>query len=84
MGITSLAVFVTGMWAMVLGVAAFLVVVVAPIDVYLFGGQGDPAAISLLQAAIAIGAVVALVFGLSSMKRVYLQRKLGRTSTSFH
>jgi hypothetical protein len=84
MGITSLAVFVTGMWAMVLGVAAFLVVAVAPIDVYLFGGQGDPAAISLLQASIAIAAVIALVFGLSRMKKFYLQRKLGRTSTSFH
>lgn len=76
MGIASLALFVTGMWAMVLAVAAFLVIFVAPIDQYVFDGQGGAASISLVQAAIAIVAVVALVFGLSRMKRIYLHKKL--------
>ena len=78
MGIASLALFVTGMWAMVLAVAAFLVIFVAPIDQYIFGGQGSAASISLVQAAIAIVAVVALVFGLSRMKRIYLHKKLNQ------
>ena len=76
MGLASLALFVSGMWIMVLAVAAFLVIFVAPIDATLFGGQGDAASISLVQAAIAIVAVIALVFGLSRMKRIYLQKKL--------
>lgn len=76
MGIASLALFVTGMWAMVLAVAAFLVMIVAPIDAILFDGVGNAAAISLVQAAIAIAAVIGLVFGLSRMKRLYLQKKL--------
>ena len=76
MGLASLALFVTGMWAMVLAVAAFLVIFVAPIDVTIFRGQGSAAGISLVQAAIAIVAVIALVFGLSRMKKIYLQKKL--------
>jgi len=65
------------MWAMILGVAAFLVILVAPIDTYLFDRQGDAATISIIQAAIALALVIALVFGLSRMKRLYLQKKLG-------
>jgi hypothetical protein len=76
MGLASLALFISGMWAMVLAVAAFLVIFVAPIDETLFGGKGSPASISLVQAAIAIVAVIVLVFGLSRMKRIYLQKKL--------
>lgn len=76
MGLASLALFISGMWVMVLAVAAFLVIFVAPIDVTLFDGEGSPASISLVQAAIAIVAVIALVFGLSRMKRIYLQKKL--------
>jgi Na+/melibiose symporter-like transporter len=71
-----LAVFVTGMWAMILAVAAFLVIFVAPIEVYLFGGQGERLAISAVQAAIAILIVIVLVLGLNRLKRVYLRKKL--------
>lgn len=78
MGIMSLAIFVTGMWSMVLAVAAFLVVIVAPIDIYLFDEQSTAELTSLVQAAIAIGAVIALVFGLTRMKRIYLKKKLGK------
>lgn len=65
-----------GMWAMILAVAAFLVAFVAPIEATLFGGSGDRLAVSAVQAAIAIAAVIVLVFGLSRMKRLYVHRKL--------
>ena len=76
MGLGSLALFMTGMWAMVLAVAAFLVAFVAPIGFYLFGSEDGRVTVSAIQATIAIVAVIALVFGLSRMKRIYLQRKL--------
>ena len=76
MGLGSLALFMTGMWAMVLAVAAFLVAFVAPIGLYLFGSEGSRVTVSAIQATIAIVVVIALVFGLSRMKRIYLQRKL--------
>ena len=74
MGLGGLALFMAGMWAMVLAVAAFLVLFVAPIDAQL-QGQGR-LVISMVQAAIAFIAVIALVLGLSRMKRIYLQKKL--------
>ena len=76
MGLGSLALFMTGMWAMVLAVAAFLVAFVVPIGFYLFGSEGSRVTVSAIQATIAIVVVIALVFGLSRMKRIYLQRKL--------
>jgi hypothetical protein len=76
MALTILALFMTGMWAMILTVAAFLVVFVAPIEIYLFGGDGERLTISAVQAAIAILAVIVLVLGLNRLKRIYLHRKL--------
>lgn len=76
MALTVLALFVTGMWAMILAVAAFLVIFVAPIEVYLFGGQGERLTISVIQAAIAILIVIVLVVGLNRLKRAYLHKKL--------
>lgn len=76
MGLGGLALFMAGMWAMILAVAAFLVAFVAPIEATLFGGSGDRLAVSAVQAAIAIAAVIVLVFGLSRMKRLYVHRKL--------
>lgn len=64
-----------GMWAMVLAVAAFLVMVVGPIDA-LLGHNASRLAISAVQAVVAIASVVALAFGLSRLKRAYLQKKL--------
>lgn len=60
---------------MILGASAFLVAFVAPIDRYVFSGQ-TTIAVSLVQSAIAFGVVAALVFGLTRMKRIYLQKKL--------
>ena len=76
MALTILALFMTGMWAMILAVAAFLVVFVAPIDLYMFGGHGERLTISAVQAAIAIVVVTVLVLGLDRLKRVYLHKKL--------
>jgi hypothetical protein len=76
MGLASLLLFMTGMWAMILAAAAFLVVFVAPIEMYLFRGQGERLTISSIQAAIAITLVIVLVLGLNRLKRIYLHRKL--------
>jgi hypothetical protein len=76
MALTILALFMTGMWAMILTVAAFLVIFVAPLDTYLFGGQGERLTISAIQAAIAIIVVIVLVLGLNRLKRIYLHKKL--------
>jgi hypothetical protein len=76
MGLGGLALFMAGMWAMILAVAAFLVAFVGPIDVIMFGGQASRLTVSAVQAAIAIIVVIALVFGLSTMKRIYMQKKL--------
>ena len=75
MGLGGLALFMTGMWAMILAVAAFLVVIVAPIEHYV--GQAGRLSVSAVQATIAILVVIALVFGLSRMKSIYMQKKLG-------
>jgi hypothetical protein len=77
MGFGGLAIFVAVMWAMILAVAAFLVIFVAPIDAIMFDGQAGRLTVSVAQAAIAIIVIVVLVFGLSRMKRIYMHRKLG-------
>jgi uncharacterized protein YqhQ len=77
MELGGLALFMAGMWAMILAVAAFLVVFVAPIESTIFGEQTGRLTVSAVQAAIAIIVVIALVFGLSRMKRIYMQKKLG-------
>ncbi|HKH89715.1 MAG TPA: hypothetical protein VKA33_03000 [Nitrososphaera sp.] len=76
MALTILALFMTGMWAMILAVAAFLVVFVAPIELYMFGGHGERLTISTVQAAIAIVVIIVLVLVLDRLKRTYLHKKL--------
>ena len=76
MGLGGLTLFMVGMWAMILAVAAFLVIFVAPIDMTLFDGKASQLMVSAVQAAIAIVVVIALVLGLSKMKNVYMYRKL--------
>jgi hypothetical protein len=76
MALTILALFMTGMWAMILIVAAFLVIFVAPIEIYLFGGQGERLTISAVQAVIAILIIIVLVLGLNRLKKIYLHKKL--------
>lgn len=76
MGLGSLALFMVGMWMMVLAVAAFLIVFVAPLDVTLFHGKASRIIVSIVQAAIAMIVVFVLVIVLSRMKKIYLQKKL--------
>ncbi len=76
MALTILALFMTGMWAMILAVVAFLVVFVAPIELYMFGGHGERLTISAVQAAIAIVVIIVLVLALDRLKRIYLHKKL--------
>jgi hypothetical protein len=76
MGLASLLLFMSGMWAMIIAAAAFLVVFVARIEIYLFGGQGEPLTISSVQAAIAIIVTIALILALNKLKRIYLHKKL--------
>ena len=67
-----LELFIVGMWAMVLAVSAFLVVIVANIEL-----EGAPRLLgSAVQAVLAIAAVVLLAFGLSRLKRAYAGKKL--------
>lgn len=75
MGLGGLVLFMAGMWAMILTVAAFLVIIVAPLEAVLPAGR---LAVSLVQAVIAIAAVAVLVLGLSRMKRIYMHRRLGQ------
>jgi len=74
MGFGGLALFMTAMWTMILAVSAFLVIIIAPMDHYF--GQAGRLAVSALQASIAIIAVIGLIFGLSRMKRIYVEKKL--------
>lgn len=78
MGLGGLALFMVAMWTMILAVAAFLVIFVAPLDMILFDGRASRLIVSAVQAAIAIVVVIALVLGLSRMKRIYIHRKLGQ------
>jgi hypothetical protein len=72
-----LSLFMAVIWAMVLAVAAFLVMVVGPIDALL---NTSRLAVSAVQAAVAVASVVALAFGLSRLKNAYLRRKLGESA----
>ena len=78
MAFITLALFVIGMWAMILAAAAFLVIFVAPLEayLYLFGSHGGRIIISAVQAAIAIVVVIVLVLGLNKLKKIYLHKKL--------
>ena len=78
MALTTLALLMTGMWAMILAAAAFLVIFVAPLEtyIYLFGPRGGRLTISAVQAVIAILVVVALALALNRLKGIYLRREL--------
>jgi hypothetical protein len=68
--------FITVMWIIILAIAAFLIIFVAPIDVILFRGSLDRLATSIIQAFIAITVVIILVLGLNKMKTIYMRKKL--------
>jgi hypothetical protein len=68
--------FILLTWAMVLAVCVFLIVFVAPIHLVFFGDPYDRLIISLIQAFMAIIAVVVLVFALSKLKKLYIRRQM--------
>ena len=68
--------FITIMWIMILTVAAFLIIIVVPIDIVLFRDRTDRLITSIIQASIAIGVVLISILTLSMMKKIYMQRKL--------
>ena len=68
--------FITVMWIMILAIAVFLIIFVAPIDVILFRGSLDRLVTSIIQAFIAITVVIILVLGLNRMKTIYMRKKL--------
>jgi hypothetical protein len=76
MRLTGLLGFMTVMWVMILGITAFLINFVAPIDLILFRNGLDRLIISLMQASIAIIIIIILIWGLNKMKEIYIQKKL--------
>ena len=76
MRLTGLLGFMTVMWVMILGITAFLINFVAPIDLILFRNGLDRLIISLMQASIAIIIIIVLIWGLNKMKEIYIQKKL--------
>jgi hypothetical protein len=76
MSLAGLMGFITIMWIMILTVAAFLIIIVVPIDIVLFRDRIDRLITSIIQASIAIGIVLILILTLSMMKKIYMQRKL--------
>ncbi|HZB99400.1 MAG TPA: hypothetical protein VE226_05255, partial [Nitrososphaeraceae archaeon] len=71
MRLTGLLGFMTVMWVMILGITAFLINFVAPIDLILFRNGLDRLIISLMQASIAIIIIIILIWGLNKMKEIY-------------
>jgi hypothetical protein len=61
---------------MVLAVCSFLIIFVAPIELTFLDEPYDRLIISLIQAFMAITAVIVLVLALSKLKKLYIGRQL--------
>ena len=61
---------------MILAVCSFLVIFVAPIELTFLDEPYDRLIISLIQAFMAITAVIVLVIALSELKKLYIRRQL--------
>lgn len=77
-GLKGLIAFITIMWLMLLGVAAFLILGVPLLDHLSKPGETKTwrITISVMQAAVAIGAVILFIIGLSRLKKIYVNKKL--------
>jgi hypothetical protein len=64
------------MWLMIIIVSLFLIVVVAPFHISIFGNMTDRYITSTIQALLAIGIVIVLISLLGKMKGRYLKSKL--------
>lgn len=61
---------------MVMAVCSFLIIFVAPIELTFLDEPYDRLIISLIQAFMAITAVIVLVLALSKLKKLYIRRQL--------
>ena len=61
---------------MVLAVCSFLIIFVAPIELTFLDEPYDRLIISLIQAFMAITAVIVLVLALSKLKKLYIRTRL--------
>jgi hypothetical protein len=61
---------------MVLAVCSFLIIFVAPIELTFLDEPYDRLIISLIQAFMAMTAVIVLVLALSKLKKLYIRRQL--------
>ena len=73
---SGLMLFITLMWIMILAAAAFLVMVVAPMEFVLLQNGVNRVVISIIQAAISIIVVIMLILFLSWFKKIYVRRNL--------
>lgn len=64
------------MWLMIIMVSLFLIAVVAPFHISIFGNMTDRYITSAIQALLAIGIVIVLISLLGKMKGRYLKSKL--------
>ena len=73
---SGLMLFITLMWIMILAAAAFLVMVVAPMEFVLLQNGVNRVVISIIQASISIIVVIMLILFLSRFKKIYVRRNL--------
>ena len=68
--------FIIIMWVMILAAAAFLVIVVAPLEIVFLHYGTNRITISTIQAFISIVVVILLILFLSRFKKMYVRRNL--------
>lgn len=68
--------FITLMWIMILAAAAFLVMIVAPMELVLLRNGINRTVVSTIQASISIIVVIMLILFLSKFKKIYVRRNL--------
>jgi hypothetical protein len=73
---SGLMLFITLMWIIILAAAAFLVMVVAPMEFVLLQNGVNRMVISIIQASISIIVVIMLILFLSRFKKIYVSRNL--------
>lgn len=73
---SGLMLFITLMWIIILAAAAFLVMVVAPMELVLLQIGVNRMVISIIQASISIIVVIMLILFLSRFKKIYVRRNL--------
>lgn len=71
--------FIAIMWIIILAIAAFLVIFVAPINLVVFHNRTDLYLTSIVQGVIAVLVVLLLIITLSILKKKFLQKKLKLT-----